>query len=118
MSAVANNLLDGAMRLGGVLAAAVIGVNRQVLTRSHSPALSEPELAPVWRHLADAMDVGAHHRLAAQQMRWIFERVLVYCVRRADGLLLALIVGRGSGGTFDAAAAELLFEEFRRARDA
>jgi len=117
MSAASNNLLDAALQVGDVLAAGVIGANRQTLTRSQSADLSEAELAAVWRHLADAMDVSAHHRLAAQQMRWIFERVLVYCVRRADGLLLALIVGRGSGGSFDAAAAEQLFEDFRRARD-
>jgi hypothetical protein len=117
MSIVWNNLLDQAARLGEVRAAAVLTPNRQVLSRSQSPELTEAALAAVWRHLADAAEVSAHHRLPPQQMRWIFERVLVYCLRRADGLMLGLIVGREPGGRFNAAAAEQVFEEFRKLRD-
>ena len=118
MSIVWNNLLDDALLLGDVRAAAVLAPNRTTLSRSNAVELTEVSLAAVWRHLIDAAEVSAHHRLAPQQMRWIFEHVLVYCLRRADGLMLALIVGRAPGGRFDPAAAEQLFEEFRKTRDA
>jgi hypothetical protein len=118
MSIAWNNLLDDALLVGDVRAAAVLAQNRTALSRSNVAEWNEHLLAPVWRQLIDAAEVSAHHRLAPQQMRWIFERVLVYCLRRTDGLMLALIVGREPGGRFDPAAAERLFEEFRKTRDA
>jgi hypothetical protein len=118
MNILGNQLLDAALLLGDVRAAAVLAPNRGALARVNDAALTEALLAPVWRHVSDAAEVSAHHRLPPQQMRWIFERVLVYCHRRADGLMLALVVGRAPGGRFDAAAAERLFEEFRKSRDA
>ena len=78
---------------------------------------ADAELASVWRHVADTMEVSAHHRLSALQMRWIFERALVYCLRRADGRMLAVVVSRESDHPFDSPAAEQLFDDFRRMRD-
>lgn len=117
MSAAGNNLLDEALQLGDVLAAAVFGGNRAPLVRVNGRQASIADLAPVWRHLGDAMDVSAHHRLPAVQMRWIFEQVLVYCIRRSDGVLLGVLVSRTQAGKFDAEAAGRLFEEFRSRQD-
>lgn len=116
MSAAWNNLLDAAATIAGVRAAAVVSPQRRAITRVNE-GLDENLLAAVWRHVSDATDVSLHHRLSPQQMRWIFADVLVYCIRRADGWLLALIVSRGARGDLDPAASRL-FEEFRMTRDA
>ena len=118
MSAAHNNLLDAALAVAGVQAAAIIELNRHALARSNVAELSETELAPVWRHVADTMEVSAHHRLSALQMRWIFDGALVYCLRRGDGRLLAVIATRESDRPFDTQAAEQLFDEFRQLRSA
>lgn len=118
MSVLWNNLLADARRLRGVKAAAVLAPGRGTLAEidgsNYSPAL----LAVVWRHVSDTVEVSAHHRLPPHEMRWIFEQVLVYCHRRADGLMLVLIVGREPDVQFDPAAAGRLVEEFRSSRDA
>lgn len=118
MSVLWNNLIADVRRLRGVKAAAVLAPSRRTLVESHDGGFSEALLAPVWRHVGDAAEVSAHHRLPPQEMRWIFEHVLVYCHRRADGLMLALIVGREPEAQFDVAAAGRLVEEFRKTRDA
>jgi hypothetical protein len=112
------NWLGEALELRGVRAAGLFGAKRAAVSASNDSDLTESSLATVWRHLADTMDVGAHHRLPAQEMRWIFEKVLLYCQRRADGMMLALVVGRDTVNPFDAAAAERLFEAFKNTRDA
>ncbi|HAV63421.1 MAG TPA: hypothetical protein DCY13_13775 [Verrucomicrobiales bacterium] len=117
MSAAWNNLLDEAMQLGDVAAAGVFGCRRPPISRTESPDTSETDLALVWRNLDSTMDVSTHHRLPATQMRWIFELVLVYCIRRPDGMQLGLIVKRASPAGFDVDAAERLFEEFRNLKD-
>lgn len=118
MSMILRKLLDEAARLGGVWAAGLLHADRTVETSMGSTRLDESIIAPVWRQVADTMEVSAHHRLPPQEMRWIFEHVLVYCLRRSDGKMLALIMGRGAGDGFDPDAAERLFEEFKNTRDA
>ena len=117
MSVSRQNWLQDALQLTGVQAAALLAPDRAPLSASNTTAWTEALLAPVWRHVADTVRVSAHHRLPAQEMRWIFERVLVYCQRRTDGMMFAIVVERDPDHPFDAAAAEQLFEEFRNARD-
>lgn len=117
MSAAWNNLLDAAIGLADVRAAAVVSPQRRVIARVPE-GQDENLVAAVWRHVADAADVCVHHRLSPQQMRWIFAGVLVYCIRRADGWLLALVVSRTAQGDLEPGAAGRLFEEFRSTRDA
>jgi len=118
MSGRLHILFDQALELSGVKAAGLVGPNRPGEVATRSAGIDEVALSPVWRHFADTLEVGAHYRMPAQEMRWIFEHVLVYCLRRADGVMLALIVGREPGAGFDDAAAERLFEDFRKTRDA
>lgn len=113
MSAPLQNLLDRTMRLKGLRGAGVMA-NDQILTRTLDPGLSEAELGKVWRQLSEAVDVSQHHRIAARQMRWIFENVLVYGVKRNDGMLLGLVFGRASASEIQQEMLDALFEDFRR----
>jgi hypothetical protein len=118
MSAAIQNLLDQAVHFPGLLAAGVFAENQRLVSRTLDAAMTEAELGKVWRHLSDAMDVSQHHRMPAAQMRWIFERVLVYCMRRNDGLLLGLIFSREAALQLSQEGLETLFNEFRKLRDA
>jgi hypothetical protein len=117
MSAAIQNLLDQAGHLPGLLAAGVFAGNQSVASRAQEPSMTEAELGKVWRYLSEAMDVSHHHRMPATQMRWIFERVLVYCVKRIDGLQLGLILRRESTAQPGQEQLEALFNEFRKLRD-
>lgn len=118
MSVIFRNVLEAAARLQGVWAAGLLQGDRSVEAAMGSASrLDGVALNLVWRQLADALDVSVLHRLPAQEMRWIFEHVLVYCLRRSDGKTLALIIGRGSQDGFDDAKAGHLFEDFKNLRD-
>lgn len=117
MSAAIQNLLDQASSLPGLVAAGVFADDNQVVSRALNPAMREPELHKVWQHLSDAMEVTHHHRMPPTQMRWIFERVLVYCVKRNDGLQLGLIFGRESAPQMNQELLESVIDEFRKLHD-
>ncbi|MBI1177410.1 hypothetical protein GC207_08215 [bacterium] len=118
MSVVLRKLLDEAAQLRGVWAAGLVHGDRTVDTSMGHAPHDLTNISSVWRYLADTAEVSTHHRMPPQEMRWIFENVLVYCLRRSDGKMLALIIGRSTGDGFDSAAAERLFEEFKNTRDA
>ncbi len=118
MSAPIQNLLDQVRRLPGLRAAGVFADGRPSLSRVLDQTITVADLEKAWRHLTDALEVSQHHRIPAAQMRWIFERVLVYCVRRSDGLVLGLIFGREPAAPPSQDAMESLFNEFRNLRDA
>ena len=118
MSAELQNLLDQTRDLPGLLAGGVFADRMDPIVRVQNPLVAEAELAKVWRHLAEAMDVTHHHRMPATQMRWIFEKVLVYCSRRGDGCQLGLIFSREAAAQLNPERIDHLFEQFRSVRNA
>jgi len=117
MSAAIQNLLDQAGSFPGLLAAGVFTNHRGVAARIQDPTMTEADLGKIWKHLSEATEVTQHHRIPPIQMRWIFERVLVDCVKRTDGLQLSLIFARSAAPQLNQEAIESLFNEFRNLPD-
>jgi hypothetical protein len=113
MSAAIQNLFDQAARFPGLLASGVLSGKRHIATRCHDPEMEEAELDKVWKHLSEAIEVAQHHRMPLTQMRWIFERVLLYGAKRADGLQLGLLFARAAAPELNQESLDPLFEEFR-----
>ena len=74
-------------------------------------------LAAAWPCVADAFDAFARVPFLAGQLRWIYERAQLYCVRRADGASLGLVLAKEAVAV-DLIAVERLFEEFKSLRAA
>ena len=117
MSAALQNLLDQTKDLPGLLAAGVFADKQDPISRVQNPLVAEAELGKVWRYLSDAMDVTQHHRMPATQMRWIFEKVLVYSTKRADGRQMGLVFSREAAPQLNPERIEHLFDQFRTLRD-
>lgn len=86
-------------RLAGepeVQAAAVLRPDRSCVTSADEEGRQNEALAQALKCLADTFDVAGVHRMAPEQMRWIYEQSLVYCMRRSDGALLGLFLKHGN----------------------
>jgi hypothetical protein len=57
---------------------------------SATAELAAEPLAASWQCVADTFDVIRSHQLAATASRWVFARLQVYALRRADGVCLVL----------------------------
>jgi len=117
MSAAIHNLLDQAKGFPGLLAAGVFAEGQHMVSKVVDPTIAESELDKIWKHLSDAMEVSQHHRMPATQMRWIYERVLVYCLRGSNGLRLGLIFSREAAPQLNQELFETLFNDFMTLRD-
>ena len=101
----------------GLLAFGVTLADRKTLHQCFAPDFSMTALAAAWPCVADTFDAAARAPFAAWQLRWIYERAQLYCVRRSDGASLGLVLAKDAVAG-DLAAVERLFEEFKSLRGA
>ncbi len=60
--------------------------------RSYSPVVPETAMENVLRCANDTFQVVASHKQPASRLKWTFQKALLYCLRRKDGIVLALFV--------------------------
>lgn len=99
----------------GVLAIGVTLADRKVLTQAFAADIGLTALNTAWPSLADTFEAAARLQFSVWQLRWIYERAQLYCVRRADGASLGLILEK-TPATVDEAAVERCFAEFQTLR--
>jgi hypothetical protein len=102
-------------RVTGVLACGVRFPDKTALNESYSRDFPVVALDNVWRCVADAYQVLPLHRIPAVRMRWVYEKALLYCVRRSDGIILGLFTSRNPE-ELDSSGVERMcagFEELR-----
>ena len=58
--------------------------------RSFSPVVPEGTFENVLRCANDTFQVVASHKQPASRLKWTFQKALLYCLRRKDGIVLAL----------------------------
>lgn len=88
------NWFEAMARPPWLLAAAVTVPGRSPEVKIFDAGFSREELEHALRSLTDAVDVAGLHRMPPRQMRWIYDRALVYSVKRSDGAVLNLFVDR------------------------
>lgn len=101
----------------GLLAYGVSLPDRKVLTQAFDPDIPLTALNTAWPCVTDTFETAIRVHFPAWQQRWIFERAQLYCVRRADGASLGLLLEK-SPAAVDLAAVERLFAEFQTLRAA
>lgn len=96
----------------GALACAARGVDGALIGRAWAEGFTAASLENALRCVADLFQVMQHNRIAPGRVRWVYEKVLLHCERRADGTCFAMFTERGEGA-LDHAALDRLFAEFR-----
>jgi DNA-binding response OmpR family regulator len=99
----------------GLLACGVALPDQKVLTQSFTKDIALAALNNAWPCLADTFDAATRFQFPAWQLRWIYERAQIYCVRRTDGTSLGLLLQKPPVAV-DLAAVEKLFTEFHSLR--
>jgi hypothetical protein len=79
-------------RVPGVLAYGVRFPDKSSLNESYSVEFPLLAMENAWRCVADTYQVLTLHRLPVARMNWVYERSLLTCVRRNDGLILGLFL--------------------------
>ena len=113
MKPLVERWLKEAPHIAGVLALGVQFADKSCASRSWTDALAVDGLDAAWRCVADVFPVLKLNRLPAARLRWIYERALLYCERREDGLWLGVLTARDSQGVDMEGLARLL-EGFHR----
>lgn len=79
-------------RVPGLLAYGVRFPDKSSLSESYSPDFPLEAMENAWRCIADTYQVLTLHRLPVARMNWVYERSLLTCVRRNDGIILGLFL--------------------------
>ena len=107
--------LSRRVRLRSVLACGLRFPDKTSLTQSWSPEFTEPSLDNAWRCASDAFQVLRVNFFPNERIRWVYEKALLHCARREDGICLGIFTAKDPGAV-DAAEIERLIAEFRALR--
>ena len=107
--------LNQRARLPGVLACGVRFPDKTSLTQSWSPDFTTRSLDNAWRCASDAFQVLRVNFFPDERVRWVYEKALLLCARREDGICLGIFTAKDPGAV-DAAEIERLLAEFRALR--
>ena len=98
-------------RTRGLLASSVLHPSGKVVTPPISSESAWQNLAALWRGVVEVFEWSSQQQSPARQLRWVFERAQLYCVKRPDDLALAVLVTKNPQ-ILDAALLEQMFAEF------
>ena len=98
-------------RLRGVLASGVRFPDKTSLTQSWSPEFTARSLDNAWRCGSEAFQVLRVNFFPNERIRWVYEKALLHCTRREDGICLGIFTAKDRA-TVDAAEIEQVMSEF------
>ena len=106
-----NQWLNQRSRLRGVLACGVRFPDKTSLTQSWSSEFKTHSLENAWRCASDAFQVLGVNSFPNERVRWVYEKALLHCVCRKDGICLGIFTANDRGAA-DAAEIERFIAEF------
>jgi hypothetical protein len=95
----------------GVLACGIRFPDKTSLSQSWSPEFAASSLDNAWRCAGDAFQVLKVNFFPNERARWVYERALLHCARRDDGIWLGIFTEKDQAA-IDAAEIEQLIAEF------
>jgi CheY-like chemotaxis protein len=95
----------------GLLASSILHPSGQIVTPPVSTESAWQNLTALWRGTGEVFDWSGQQQLVAHQLRWVFERAQLYCIKRSDDLALALLLTKNPQ-ILDAAVLEQMFAGF------
>ena len=112
MKELINHWVARRTQVRGVLACGVRFPDKTSITQSWSPDFPAPALDNAWRCASDAFQVLKINFFPNERVRWVYEKAILYCARREDGICLGIFTAKDPKA-FDAASIERLITEFR-----
>ena len=106
-----NQWLSRRSRLRGVLACGVRFPDKTSLTQSWSSEFATQSLEHAWRCASDAFQVLGVNSFPNERVRWVYEKALLHCSCREDGICLGIFTANDRGAS-DPAEIERLIAEF------
>src|SRR5205823_15034473 len=94
MKAILQHWLAERTQIMGVLACGIRFPDKTSLTQSWSKEFPPQALENAWRCVSDTFQVLKINFFPNEQIRWVYENAFLYCVRRNDGLCLAMFTSR------------------------
>lgn len=107
--------LDWQTHITGVLAYGVVHSGKKTFNQSCAADYSPIVLDGAWRCAEDTYETARRQNFPAWQLRWIYERAQLFCLRRADGVFLGIFLGKDPQAV-DLAGVGRLFNNFKLLR--
>ena len=98
MKGVINQWLNQNAHVQGVLGGAVRCSEEMLMLPSSSAGVTPQNLENALRCVADTFQILERNRLPIGHLRWVYEHALLWCVRRTDGVILALLTHKDPQG--------------------
>lgn len=95
----------------GLLASGILHPSGKVVTPPISMESAWQNLSVLWRGTVEVFEWSREQQRAACQLRWVFERAQLYCLKRPDELALAVLVTKNPQ-ILDAPVIERMFAGF------
>lgn len=89
-----NQWLSQQGSLRGLMACGLRYPDETVFIPSISASFPQEKVGYALRCLADTFQVLKLNHLPSQYLRWIYQNALLYCVKRADGVFVAVFTSR------------------------
>ena len=106
-----NQWLTRRARLRGVFACGVRFPDKTSLTHSWSPEFAASSLENAWRCAGDAFQVLKVNFFPNDRVLWVYEKALLHCARRADGVCLGIFTAK-ERGEVNVGEIEQILDEF------
>jgi CheY-like chemotaxis protein len=95
----------------GLLACGIVREQLILVSCSYAQEFPSETLNLGWRSLTELFDLLQEQNLVPWQIRWICEQTQFHCIRRTDGLILALLLTNETA-QFDGAGLQRVCSEF------
>jgi CheY-like chemotaxis protein len=95
----------------GLMACGLVRDQLILVSCSYSTEYPSESLNIGWRSLAELFELMQEQTFVPWQIRWICERTHFHCIRRTDGMILALLLGNDTN-QFDRAGLQKVCLEF------
>ena len=115
MKDIFNQWLHRRAALRGILACGIRFPDKTALTQSWSPEFPSTSLDNAWRCASDAFQVLKVNFFPDERIRWTYEKAMLHCARREDGICLGIFTSKDRAAV-DAAGVERLIAEFQALR--
>jgi hypothetical protein len=102
-------------QLPGVLACGVRFPDKTSFTQSWAADFRVQSLERAWRSSGEAFQVLKIYFFPTDYVRWVYEKAVLHCARRDDGICLGIFTAKGEQSP-DPAAVQRLLVEFRALR--
>jgi hypothetical protein len=89
-----NSWLKNSTDLPGIMACAVRYPDKSTYTRVYSSEISEETTENALRCVSDTFQTLKNQKFPAQRLRWVFEKSLLHCVARSDGVCLGIFTSK------------------------